>query len=94
VAAVAGKVETLVVTAANMAHWRSAMANERKSPRSRSGPSTPPAWATRSPPVLVATRGASCPARRSLGAIAAAEVIQHYGARPEKDLLALAGELI
>jgi sugar/nucleoside kinase (ribokinase family) len=29
-----------------------------------------------------------------LGAIAAAEVIQHYGARPEKDLRALAGELL
>jgi len=29
-----------------------------------------------------------------LGAIAAAEVIQHYGARPEKDLKALAGELV
>ena len=29
-----------------------------------------------------------------LGAIAAAEVIQHYGARPEKDLRALAGDLI
>jgi len=29
-----------------------------------------------------------------LGAIAAAEVIQHYGARPEKDLKALAGSLI
>ena len=29
-----------------------------------------------------------------LGAIAAAEVIQHYGARPEKDLQALAGDLI
>jgi sugar/nucleoside kinase (ribokinase family) len=28
-----------------------------------------------------------------LGAIAAAEVIQHYGARPEKDLKLLAGEL-
>jgi sugar/nucleoside kinase (ribokinase family) len=28
-----------------------------------------------------------------LGAIAAAEVIQHYGARPEADLKALAGEL-
>lgn len=28
-----------------------------------------------------------------LGAIAAAEVIQHYGARPEEDLRALAGEL-
>ena len=29
-----------------------------------------------------------------LGAIAAAEVIQHYGARPEKDLHALAGGLL
>ena len=29
-----------------------------------------------------------------LGAIAAAEVIQHYGARPEKDLRALAGDLL
>ena len=29
-----------------------------------------------------------------LGAIAAAEVIQHYGARPEADLRALAGELL
>jgi sugar/nucleoside kinase (ribokinase family) len=29
-----------------------------------------------------------------LGAICAAEVIQHYGARPEKDLRALAGELL
>jgi len=29
-----------------------------------------------------------------LGAIAAAEVIQHYGARPEADLMALAGDLL
>ena len=29
-----------------------------------------------------------------LGAIAAAEVIQHYGARPETDLRALAGDLL
>jgi sugar/nucleoside kinase (ribokinase family) len=29
-----------------------------------------------------------------LGAIAAAEVIQHYGARPEADLKALAGDLL
>ena len=29
-----------------------------------------------------------------LGAIAAAEVIQHYGARPEKDLRSLAGDLL
>ena len=29
-----------------------------------------------------------------LGAIAAAEVIQHYGARPEANLRALAGDLL
>jgi len=29
-----------------------------------------------------------------MGAICAAEVIQHYGARPEADLRALAGELV
>ena len=38
-------------------------------------------------------RGLSLEASLKLGAIAAAEVIQHYGARPEKDLKALAGGL-
>ena len=39
-------------------------------------------------------RGKSLEASLKLGAIAAAEVIQHYGARPEADLRALAGDLI
>ena len=39
-------------------------------------------------------RGLGLEASLRLGAIAAAEVIQHYGARPEKDLKALAGELL
>ena len=39
-------------------------------------------------------RGLSLETSLKLGAIAAAEVIQHYGARPEKDLKALAGELM
>jgi sugar/nucleoside kinase (ribokinase family) len=39
------------------------------------------------------TRGKSLEQSLRLGAIAAAEVIQHYGARPEADLRALAGEL-
>jgi sugar/nucleoside kinase (ribokinase family) len=39
-------------------------------------------------------RGKSLHDSLKLGAIAAAEVIQHYGARPEKDLKALAGELL
>ena len=39
-------------------------------------------------------RGVGLERSLKLGAIAAAEVIQHYGARPEADLRALAGELI
>jgi len=39
-------------------------------------------------------RGLTLEQSLRLGAIAAAEVIQHYGARPEKDLRALAGELL
>jgi len=39
------------------------------------------------------TRGRSLKQSLKLGAVAAAEVIQHYGARPEADLRALAGEL-
>jgi sugar/nucleoside kinase (ribokinase family) len=39
------------------------------------------------------SRGKSLEQSLKLGAIAAAEVIQHYGARPEADLRALAGEL-
>ncbi|MEO6581245.1 MAG: adenosine kinase [Sphingomicrobium sp.] len=39
-------------------------------------------------------RGLGLEKSLKLGAIAAAEVIQHYGARPEADLKALAGELL
>jgi len=39
-------------------------------------------------------RGLGLKASLRLGAIAAAEVIQHYGARPEKDLKELAGDLV
>ena len=39
-------------------------------------------------------RGLGLEASLKLGAIAAAEVIQHYGARPEKELKALAGGLL
>ena len=39
-------------------------------------------------------RGVALEASLRLGAIAAAEVIQHYGARPEKDLKLLAGKLL
>jgi sugar/nucleoside kinase (ribokinase family) len=40
------------------------------------------------------TQGKSLEQSLKLGAISAAEVIQHYGARPEADLKALAGNLI
>jgi sugar/nucleoside kinase (ribokinase family) len=39
-------------------------------------------------------RGLSLEQSLRLGAICAAEVIQHYGARPEADLRVLAGELV
>jgi sugar/nucleoside kinase (ribokinase family) len=39
-------------------------------------------------------RGLGLEASLKLGAVAAAEVIQHYGARPEKELKALSGSLI
>jgi sugar/nucleoside kinase (ribokinase family) len=41
-----------------------------------------------------AARGLSLEASLKLGAIAAAEVIQHYGARPEADLKALAADIL
>ena len=44
--------------------------------------------------LLGAARGRSLEESLRMGAIAAAEVIQHYGARPEADLKALAGELV
>ena len=39
-------------------------------------------------------RGLGLEASLKLGAIAAAEVIQHYGARPEKDLKELAAGIL
>ena len=44
--------------------------------------------------LLGTARGKSLKDSLQLGAICAAEVIQHYGARPEKNLRALAGELL
>jgi sugar/nucleoside kinase (ribokinase family) len=44
--------------------------------------------------LLGTARGKSLERSLRLGAIAAAEVIQHYGARPEADHRALAGELV
>ena len=79
--------------------WRAR--DPRRRARRRSGragrarSSTRPARATCSPPAScsVSARGLGLEQSLKLGAIAAAEVIQHYGARPEADLRALAGEL-
>ena len=73
-----------------------AMGSGRTSRPSRSESwSTRPAPATCSPPgsCSAIARGKSLEQSLRLGAIAAAEVIQHYGARPEADLRALAGEI-
>ena len=65
-------------------------------PSRSSGWSTRPAPATCSRPGFLAgeARGLGLEKSLKLGAIAAAEVIQHYGARPEADLKALAGDLL
>ena len=44
--------------------------------------------------LLATARGHTLEQSLRLGAVCAAEVIQHYGARPEKDLKALAGALV
>jgi sugar/nucleoside kinase (ribokinase family) len=44
--------------------------------------------------LLGTARGKCLEESLRMGAICAAEVIQHYGARPEADLRALAGELV
>ena len=52
-------------------------------------------WVTFAAGFLVGeARGLGLERSLKLGAIAAAEVIQHYGARPEADLKALAGDLL
>ena len=44
--------------------------------------------------MLGQARGLGLETSLKLGAIAAAEVIQHYGARPEADLRSLTGDLL
>ena len=91
-----GKVETLVVTRSEQGALAT-RGGERADVAGRAGRaswSTRPAPATCSPPASSPARRAGSSLEQSLrlGAIAAAEVIQHYGARPEADLKALAGD--
>ena len=85
--------ETLVVTRSE----QGAIAVAGRRAGRRSPPSRSPRWSTRPAPATCSPP-ASSPARRRaasleqslrIGAIAAAEVISHYGARPEADLKAL-----
>jgi sugar/nucleoside kinase (ribokinase family) len=97
VAALKGRVETLVVTR----HEHGALATRggecTEVPAERVGKlvDTTGAGDLFAAGFLVGeARGLGLERSLRLGAIAAAEVIQHYGARPEADLRALAGELL
>jgi len=97
VAAVRGKVETLIVTRseqgaiATRADERAEVAAE---PVGRVVDTTGAGDLFAAGFLVGEARGLGLEKSLRLGAIAAAEVIQHYGARPEADLKALAGELL
>ena len=94
--AVRGKVETLVVTRGEhgaLATRGSERAEVRAEPVAEVVDTTGAGDLFAAGFLFGYTRGRSLEQSLKLGAIAAAEVIQHYGARPEADLRALAGEL-
>ncbi|MFL6720978.1 MAG: adenosine kinase [Sphingomonas sp.] len=97
VAAVAPKVETLVVTRSEhgaLAVRGGERAEVPAEPIRQLVDTTGAGDLFASGFLLGAARGFDLERSLRLGAIAAAEVIQHYGARPEADLRALAGELV
>jgi sugar/nucleoside kinase (ribokinase family) len=97
VAAVKDKVETLVVTRSEdgaLATRGSERADVPAEPIGRLVDTTGAGDLFAAGFLLGAARGRSLEESLRMGAIAAAEVIQHYGARPEADLKALAGELV
>jgi sugar/nucleoside kinase (ribokinase family) len=97
VAAVKDKVETLVVTRSEdgaLATSRGERADVPAEPIKQLVDTTGAGDLFAAGFLLGAARGKSLDQSLRLGAIAAAEVIQHYGARPEADLRALAGELV
>lgn len=97
VAGIAGKVETLVVTRSE----HGALATQRgERARVPAEPIRELVDTTGAGDLFAAgfltgqARGLTIEQSLRLGAIAAAEVIQHYGARPEADLKGLAGSLL
>lgn len=97
VEAIRGKVETLVVTCSEdgaLATRGGERVNVPAKPIERLVDTTGAGDLFAAGFLFGEARGLGLERSLRLGAIAAAEVIQHYGARPEKDLGALAGELI
>ena len=97
VAAIAPKVETLVVTrgaAGALAVRGSERADVSAEPVREVVDTTGAGDLFAAGFLFGEATGKSLDQSLKLGAIAAAEIIQHYGARPEEDLKALAGELV
>ena len=97
VAAIAPKVETLVVTRSEvgaLAARGSERADVPAEPIDQLVDTTGAGDLFAAGFLLGTARGYGLKDSLRLGAICAAEVIQHYGARPEADLRALAGELV
>ena len=97
VAAYSGKVETLVVTRSEkgaLATRGGERANVPAEPVERLVDTTGAGDLFAAGFLMGEARGLGLERSLRLGAIAAAEVIQHYGARPERDLKALAGDLL
>ncbi len=96
VAAIAPKVETLVVTRSEdgaLATRNKERADIEAEPIGELVDTTGAGDLFAAGFLLGTARGKSLETSLRLGAICAAEVIQHYGARPEADLRALAGNL-
>ena len=97
VAAIAPKVDTLVVTRSEegaLALRGSDRADVPAEPIAKLVDTTGAGDLFASGFLVGEARGLGLERSLRLGAICAAEVIQHYGARPEADLRALAGELV
>ncbi|HUE79999.1 MAG TPA: adenosine kinase [Sphingomicrobium sp.] len=97
VAAYSGKVETLVVTRSEkgaLATRGGEQAEVPAAPIERLVDTTGAGDLFAAGFLVGEARGLGLDTSLKLGAITAAEVIQHYGARPEADLKALAGELL